>query len=204
MAAEKSYDAKREAGALLDAWTNQRGPEALKIIDALASNLGMRFEDARAKFVQFREAGLNNKMSSHLLKIRADLMALGLSAEAADHEVSRVTSVGHDPYARARAISELEHAYRGVGTGAFAAYQAIHTVDGAQAKLSNETSTVMADLWKKIGPSIGDASNRIADFAIGLVKSEEGKKAIEIAFIVLNGLFAPPFVNFDVLEEFPL
>lgn len=177
-AGKGAFEARREAGALLDAWTGQRGPKALQLIDGLAQKIGMSFTEARAKFLEFREAGLNNKLSAKLLKIRQDLIALGLSAENADKEVSRVTSVGHDPYARIRAIKELEHAYRGVGSGAFAAYHAIHSVDGAQVRIGNATNEALVQLWKQISPAVGDASNRLADFLVNLMKSEKGQAAI--------------------------
>jgi hypothetical protein len=177
-AGKSTYDARREAGALLDAWTGQRGPKALSLIDGMAQKIGLSFQEAREKFLAFREAGLNNKLSFKLIKIRQDLIALGLSAEAADKEVGRVTAVGHDPYARLRAINELERSFKGVGSGAFAAYRAMHSVEGAQVKLGNAVSPMLADFWKKVSPAIGDAAHRLADFVITMLKSEEAQGVI--------------------------
>ena len=176
--ASAAYDSRREAAALLNAWTGQRGPKAMQLIDGLASQLGMRFDEAREKFLQFRESGLNNKMSAQLLKLRADLMATGLSAESADKEIARVTSVGHDVYARARALQEIQRSYGGIGSGAKAATYATVSLAAAQNKLSNVTGEVMADLWKEIGPHIGKAAHTLSDFAIKLIKSDDGKAAI--------------------------
>lgn len=177
-AGKSTYEARREAGALLDAWTGQRGPKAMALIDGMAQKIGLSFQEAREKFLAFREAGLNNKLSFKLLKIRQDLIALGLSAEAADKEVGRVTAVGHDPYARLRAINELERSFKGVGSGAFAAYRALHSVEGAQVKLDNAVSPMLADFWRKVSPAIGDAAHRLADFVIVALKSEEAQAVL--------------------------
>jgi hypothetical protein len=177
-AAFESAQAKREAGALLDAFTARRGPEAMKLIDGLASQLGLAFSDAREEFVRFRQAGMDNRTSAALIKMRADLMAVGLSAEAAEKEIAPVLAAGHDRFAQARALQELSRAYGGIGDGAKAAAYATTSLSAAQNKVKNAVDEKLADLWKEIGPSIGQAAHRLADFATKLLDSEEGKATI--------------------------
>lgn len=179
-AAKSAFDAKREAAALIDAFTGKRGPEHLALLDKLATNLGASFGDVRGKFVEFRQAGLDNKLSFALIKMRADLMAVGLSAAAADKEVARVTGAadGRNNLQARRALAEISRAYRGVGDGAKAAAFAATSLEGAQNKLGNFAGEELAQLWKDIGPDIGKAAHALADFALDLAKSDEGKAAL--------------------------
>ncbi len=181
LSAKKAFDARREAGALVDAFTGHRGPEALKKLDALAQSLGASTEDVRAKFVEFRQAGLNNDLSGRLIKMRADLMALGLSAGAADKEISAVTGAADGIYnlGAERKLNELARAYKGAGTGALAAARSMQTIEGAENRLSNVATEAMAKLWEKIAPSIGKAANAAADFAIAFIQSERGQAVID-------------------------
>ncbi len=178
--AKTAYDAKRNAAALLDAFTAKRGPEAMRLLDGLATKLGMSFGEVREQFISFRQAGLSNSLSAKLIKMRADLMAVGLSAEAADKELSAVVSSadGIGNIAAQRKLAEISRAYGGIGDGAKAASFALVSVDAAQNKIGNVVSEEMAGLWKQIGPEIGKAANQLADFAVKLIKSDEGQAAI--------------------------
>lgn len=177
--AKAAYDSKREATALLGAWTGQRAPQALKLIDGLAGQLGMSFEEARRKFVEYREAGANNKVAAQLLKTRADLIAVGLSADQADKEIAKVGAAGRDIYGQARALSEIQRAYGGVGSGAKAAAFAATSLSAAQAKLSNVYADKMSKVWERIGPAIGGAANRLADFLVKMADSDEAQAVID-------------------------
>lgn len=179
-AAKSAFDAKQEAAALIDAFTGKRGPEHLKLLDTLATNLGASFTDVRGKFVEFRQAGLDNKLSFALIKMRADLMAVGLSAAAADKEVARVTGAadGRNNVAARRALAEISRAYHGIGDGAAAAAKSAVTFEGAQNKISNYVGEELSALWKDISPEIGKAAHTLADFALDLLKSDEGKEVI--------------------------
>lgn len=181
LSAKTAYDAKRNAAALLDAFTAKRGPEAMRLLDGLATKLGMSFGEVREQFVSFRQAGLSNALSAKLIKMRADLMAVGLSAEAADKEISAVTASadGLGNIAAQRKMAEISRAYGGIGSGAKAAAFALTSVDAAQNKIGNVVSEELAGLWKQIGPEIGKAANQLADFAVKLLKSDEGKAAID-------------------------
>lgn len=181
MSAKSAFDAKRNAAALIDAFTGHRGPQALALLDSLAGKLGQSFGDVRKQFVEFRQAGLSNSLSMKLIKMRADLIAVGLSAEAADKEIGFVTSAadGVGNVGAIRRMAELSRAYGGVGTGAKAAAAAQTSLAAAENKISNVAGEKMAELWTKIGPSIGKAANQLADFVVKLIESDKGKAALE-------------------------
>lgn len=177
-----AYDAfkgKREASALIDAFTNHHGVETMKALDAWAQKLGLSIAETRQKFVEFRQAGMDNRMSLNLIKMRADLMAVGLSAQAADKEISQVTAAGHDKFGQARAFQEISRAYGGIGDGAKAAAYATQSLAGAQNKIANAFDEKLAAFWERVGKNIGTAANRLADFMTKLLDSEATGKAID-------------------------
>jgi post-segregation antitoxin (ccd killing protein) len=180
-AAKNSYETRRNSSALVDAFTGGQGPKVLAQLDNLATKLGMTIDETRSKFVEFRQAGFQSQQAAALIKMRADLQAVGLSAEAADKEIGYVLSKadGHSNAAAMRQLQEISRAYRGIGSGAVAAGKSNETIGGAMAKLSNTATTALAKLWEKIGPDIGKAANRLADFVTKLIDSEAGKKALD-------------------------
>jgi hypothetical protein len=179
--AKNAGDTRKESAALVDAFTGQQGPKVLKQLDNLAVKLGASIDETRAKFVEFRQAGFNSQQSASLIKMRADLKAVGLSAEAADKEIGYVTAKadGFGNVAAMMQLAEISKAYRGIGSGAAAAAKAGTTVESAWNKISNVSSTALAKLWEKIGPDIGKAANRLADFVEKLITSDAGKKALD-------------------------
>jgi hypothetical protein len=176
--ADEAARGAREAQALMHGLTGGRGARALELVDQLAGRLGVRFAEAREQFTRFREAGASNSLSANLIKMRADLVAFGLSAEAADSEIQKVLSARGDR-AQAAALSEISAAYEGIGDGALAARHATESVDGAMARLSNVTTQALEELWTRIGPSVSSAANALADFVEGFVKSNEGRAALD-------------------------
>jgi hypothetical protein len=168
----------RESRALMHGLTGGRGARALELVDQLAGRLGVRFQEAREQFTRFREAGASNSLSANLIKMRADLVAFGLSAEAADSEIDRVLRARGES-GRAAALAEVSRAYNGIGDGALAARHATESVDGAMARLSNATTQALEALWERIGPNISSAANALADFVEGFVKSDEGRAALD-------------------------
>lgn len=180
-AAKSAFDTRREASALVSAFSEGAGAENLKVLDALARKLGESIDTVRRKFVEYRTAGLTSKQSAGLIKMRADLMAVGLSAAAADVEIGRVTerADGFGNQAALTQLKELSKAYGGIGSGAKAAAKAGHTLESAQNRLADTATKALSDLWAKIGPSIGEAANRLATFAERLLGSKEGREAID-------------------------
>lgn len=177
-AAYKASATRAESAAMIGAFTDRRGPQALKLIDGLAEQLGMSVDEARAKFVEFRQAGIDNKMSANLLKMRADLMAVGLSATEADKEIGRVVSA-EGASGKAAMLKEIGEAYGGIGDGARAAAASTTTIGGAMNRLDNAVTKELAKLWDDISPEIGKAANALTDFIVGLLKSEQGQAALK-------------------------
>lgn len=175
--AAKAAGTAKEAKALINAFTGGRGEEAIKIIDGMAGKLGISINDARQQFIKFRQAGADNSISLALINMRADLMAVGLSADSADKEISKVLQAkGHN--AQLAALKEISVAYEGIGDGAKAAAENSTSISGAMARLSDATSAALAKLWEKIGPSIEEAANHLSDLATGFLSSKEGEKII--------------------------
>lgn len=177
-AAYKASATRAESAAMIGAFTDRRGPQALKLIDGLAEQLGMSVDEARAKFVEFRQAGIDNKMSAQLLKMRADLMAVGLSATEADKEIGRVVSA-EGASGKAAMLKEIGEAYGGIGDGARAAAASTTTIGGAMNRLDNAVTKELAKLWDDISPEIGKAANALTDFIVGLLKSEQGQAVLK-------------------------
>jgi hypothetical protein len=190
VSAKHAGDSKREAKALIDAFSGGRGDVILGKLDVLAQALGQSVDDVRGKFVEFRQAGLNIDFSGRLIKMRADIMALGLSAAAADKEIANVTAAADGRYnvEAERKLRELAKAYKGAGSGAIAAKKSLETFEGGSNRIGNVVAETLADVWTRIGPEIGKAANRLADFVTDVLKSKEGKKAIDALTDAFVGL----------------
>lgn len=176
--AKTAGDARNNAQALAGSWTGGDGPRTLRILDNLAQQLGEKFGDVRAQFVKFREAGLDNKMSAHLIKLRADLVAVGLSAEEADKQIAPVLSA-KGAKQQAAYIAQIAKNFGVAGDGALAAKVALTSVDAALNKLDNAKTRVLEQLWQQIGPSIGKAANQIVAFVTEAINSKEGQAVIK-------------------------
>ncbi len=203
LSAKHAFDARKESLSLMGAFTGGRGVEVMGKLDAMAGKLGMSLSEARAKFIEFRKAGLNNNQSAGLIKLRADLMATGLSAKAADDEISSVTSAadGIGNIGAQRAMKELERAYKVTGSGAKAASLAMISLEGAEAKIGNAASETLAGIWKDIGPSIGKAAHELADFAVEFLKSAEGKGVIKEISDAVKDLFKTFIENKGAIKD---
>lgn len=188
---KNTFEARKQAGALLNAFTANRGDKAMRLIDGMAEKLGMSLAEARAKFVEFREAGLNNKMSAQLIKLRADMMAVGLSAEEADKRITLVTGAadGLGNVVAGQNMARLARAFQVTGDGAKAAAHAQISLEGAYNKVSNVATEALADFWKKVGPDIGRAAHELANFATAFLKSDEGKAGIKEVADAVRTLF---------------
>jgi hypothetical protein len=191
--AEAAFEAdktRRGTAAMINAFTGGNGPEVMKQLDVYADTLGQSIDETRAKFVEFRRAGVNDEVSANLIKMRADLMAIGFTAAQADKEIQPVLSAGHNTAMANYALKAISVHYGNIGDGAKAAAYAISSVEGAQNKIKNAGTEALADMWEEIGPSVGKAANELADFGVELLKSDEGKEAIhgiEAAFKALPG-----------------
>lgn len=180
LSAKHAAESKQGALALLNAWTHGRGEETLKRIDQFAGQVGMSTEEARQKFIDYRKTSrwVTNQSAADLLKLRQDIVAVSKSTAVADEEIGSILSNADNPAMFAAKLAEVKRAYGGVGSGALAAADSLQSVDAAQNRISNTVGETLAKLWKEIGPSIGKAANRLADFVDSLLKSDEGKAAL--------------------------
>lgn len=178
---EASFNAsqtKREASAMIGAFTGGRAAEFMASLDVLAAKLGNTVDDTRAQFVQFRETGASSQMAFNLIKARADMIALGLSAKMADAQIAYVTASGRDMGMAFARLRDIQAHIKGVGDGATATAYALTSVTAAESQIKSAVSEQLAKLWDQISPDIGAAAHRLADFATELIKSKEGQAVI--------------------------
>jgi hypothetical protein len=177
-AASEAARGASEARALMHGLTGGQGARALELVDQLAGQLGVQFEEAREQFTRFREAGASNTMSANLIRARADLVAFGLSAEAADAEIQKVLSARGNG-AQSAALQEIREAYEGVGSGALAAAHASTSAEGAMSRIQNVAARELEELWERIGPNVDRAATAVANFVESFAKSAEGRAALD-------------------------
>lgn len=178
---KEAYDSERSSSALVKAFTMGRdGTKVLGMLDVAAGQLGQTIDETRRKFVDYRSAGFTTADSGALIKTRADLMAVGLTAKEADTELSRVVGAADrmGNTVSKRLLREIQKAYGGIGSGAVAAERALWSVESAQNQVSDAFTRVKADFWAAIAPDIGRAAHRLADFTTELFKSDQGKQFI--------------------------
>lgn len=177
---------KKETAGALDILTNGRADKALALIDATAVKLGVAIQGTRDDFIAFRQAGLGNKASIDLIKLKADLIATKHPAEQVQEAVDRVlsftsngTQTKDQVQASARAMKLLAKQAHVAGDGTKAAAIAATTLDGALARIDNSKTKVLEEIGDKIQPSVDKAATAIANLVDALVSSEKGQKAIQ-------------------------
>ena len=180
--AEAAYnaDAAREgSAALVKAFSGNAGDSVIKQLDEQAKQLGESVVDVRNQFVEYRKAGVDSQIADALIKTRADLVAMKVPAKEADAAIAHVLAAGHDKNEALAQLGFIKKAFKVAGDGAIAAKVAIGSVASAQAQIHDDVEKTLANIWKRIGPDIGEAAHRMADFVEKLLDSEEGKEAID-------------------------
>lgn len=178
MVAAGAGKARDNARALMHGLTDKQGARALELVDGLAKDLGIKISDAREQFIAFKQAGASNKLSTELIKTRADLIAFGLSSEAAGEAIDKVLSE-KDASKQASALKDLRDRYGIVGDGALAAQRNAMSFAGAMNRLDNTKIALQEKLWDRIGPSIDKIGTKIANVAERLLASEKTTKVID-------------------------
>lgn len=183
----KALEAKNNAKGVLDVLTNGRGNKALELVDGLAEKLGMRFEDARASYVKFRQAGLDNKQSAQLLKLTADLNTVDHSGALAAEAIERVTAFkGRNGTAQTLAL--LAKQAHVAGDGTLAAAEAMTTLAGATNRLDNAKTKTLEQIGEKIKPSVDKAATAVANLVDEFLSSKRGQQAIQLVSDAISGL----------------
>ncbi len=182
----KMGNAKAETLGALDILTNGRGVKALALIDKEAQRLGLTIQETRDDFIKFRQAGLDNKQSAALLKLKADLIATKHPASQVEEAVSRVLSYASNGIqtkdqaaAAGRAMALLARQAHIAGDGTVAAALAATTLEGALNRIDNAKTKALESLGEKIKPSIDKAATSVANLVTGFLDSKRGQAVLQ-------------------------
>lgn len=159
-----SSRAKEGALSMINAFTEGHGKQTLEYLDQLARKLGLSVKDVRDDWIRFNAAGMTNHMATSLVKTKADLMAMGQSAEQAQGAIDQVLAAGHNNEEAINQLSILKKAFPGVGEGAIAAAYATHSFGAALNRLKDSADLELAKIWDRVGPSLGRAANALSSF----------------------------------------
>lgn len=183
-AATEARTLEMNSKAALDVLTAGRGSQALALLDGLAEELGMKFQDARDRFVEFRQAGADNTLSANLLKLTADLDTIDSSGKLAKEAIEKVlqhkNADGTLDIKTANKEMALLAKQAGVaGDGALAAEARFTTLGGALKSLDNSKVLFLQEIGEKIEPAINRAAGEVAKFVDKFLESKKGQKLID-------------------------
>ncbi len=203
--AMEARKAELSAVAMLNVLTGGKGSETLALLDDLAEQLGMKFQDARDNFVKFRQAGLDNSTSANLLKLKADLDTIDPSGKLAEQAITKTLSHkkadGTLDIKKAKEEMLLLAKQAGVaGDGTAAVAARFTTLGGALNSLDNTKTLALQEIGRRIEPAINKAAGAVARFADEFLKSEQGQKVLDgigsaITFIAKAVEASLPFVG---------
>ena len=171
----------------LDQVTKGRGKEALKVLDKIAKGLNMPVDEVKAQFIALRKDGLNNIQSTKLIKLRADLIAVGVSAGDADKAIKDTAAQikkGIDPD---KAIKEAAKDFGAIGTGANASAASVHTLGGAMKKAQLIGSRLVGRVADAAKPAFDKAAASVSNW---LSEFENSKAAKQIIKAIVTGINA--------------
>lgn len=197
-AALEAGNARDSAQSLMGVLTAGQGEKALKLVDGLAEQLGVKFDVARQAFVEFRKAGLDNKQAAALLKLKADLDSVDASGKLSAEAVSKVLS--HKGGAGTSEEMALLAKQAGVlGNGAKAAAGRFTTLGGALASLDNTKTVALQQIFDRISPAIAKAAGKVALFLDSFLNSDKGIKLLDklggtIVWVVDTAVSALPMI----------
>jgi hypothetical protein len=182
--------------AMLDQVTKGRGQEAFKKLDKLAKNLGATTEDVAQDFYNLRKRGLSNIDSTKVIKLKNDLMSVGVQGADVDNAVNQVTdSIIRGTNSADGAIATMAKRYGAVGDGSNAAAKSVGTVEGAFDSLKRMFDDTLGNLGDEFGPTIVDLVHTVQD-AFNSMDPATVKDAIENTKLALKGL--KPVIKFAV------
>ncbi len=182
--AAETIKSKREMKNMLDVLTKGRGEEALGRLTLLSSRLNISVGDATKSFTRFRKAGLDNKASISMIKLKADIEALiGKGPEAAEAIDGALERIKGGEKA-SKVMKEVAESFKVTGDGSKAAAVKIGTIDGKLKsttlkleEMKKSAATPLADIFLKL---VGANSANVAVKGItksidGLAKKQPGK-----------------------------
>lgn len=165
--------------AMLDQLTAGRGAEALKHLDTLSQKLGISVEDAVSQFTKLRKEGLSNIDSSSLIKLRADLLAVGVSADEADSQIKEATKAIKEGKSASAVIKDIADNYGAVGDGANAAAAQQYTLGGAIQNVKNLANELWAGVADGSKEAFGSAAAAVGDWITSFRESGKLQKLID-------------------------
>lgn len=183
----KASETKRSARAMLDVLTNGRGDKQLAQIDLLAQKLGRDINDTRDNFIEFRRAGLDNKQSAQLVKLRADLLTIEPSGKLAEEAVGKVLAftspngrqTAAQAEAAAKAMKLLAKQAHIAGDGSSAVAASLTTTKGALARLDNAKIKAFEEIGERIAPALDEAASSMANLVEKFLASKSGRELID-------------------------
>jgi hypothetical protein len=203
--AAEAGKARQSSLAMMNVLSAGEGAKTLALVDGLAEQLGMKFQDARDSFVKFRQAGLDNSTSANLLKLKADLDSIDPSGKLAEQAIEKTLSHkkadGTLDIKKAKEEMALLAKQAGVaGDGTSAVAGRFTTLGGALKSLDNSKTKALEQIWIKIEPAVNKAAGALARFVDGFLKSAEGQRMLDgvgsaISFIAKAIEASLPFVG---------
>lgn len=168
--ASNALDARRGAVGLMDMLSG-RGEKTLQAVDRLSGALGVSLGEGREQFDKFRSAGLDNKQSAALMKLRADVEAVTGSSARADEAVEKVLAAKKAKGSVEDQMKAIAKSAKTMGQGMDAAQKSAGTLGGQLKRLKDLPARALdamvadpevASTLDSIGVSIGKTMKEIA------------------------------------------
>lgn len=170
--------ATREAVlGMLNVLGSTNAPKTLENIDKLSLQLGMSLQDGRDRFLAFGKAGKTAREAASILKMRADLIAVGNSAEMADAKLKPVLDSASGG-ATAQALAAVGKEAGVAGAGVLAANKRLNTFEGFVTRLKQAPARIFDQLAKSAGPSLDAIGTKLNKAMDSLLESDEAKAAV--------------------------
>lgn len=177
--------ATREAVVgMLNVLGSTNAPKTLENIDKLSLKLGMSLQDGREQFLAFGKAGKTAREAASILKMRADLIAVGNSAEMADAKLKPVLDSASGG-ATAEALRAVGKEAGVAGAGVLAANKRLTTFEGFVTRIKQAPARIFDQLAKSAGPSLDAIGTKLNKALDSLLASPEAAAAVGM---VVSGL----------------
>lgn len=188
-----AHEFREGATSALDQLTGGRGEAALASLESAARDLGISTESAVDQFKGLREAGASNADASALIKMRADLEAVGLSSEQAEKAVDATLKRIKKGEDAGDAIADVAKSFGAVGDGANAAAKRSLTFSGALANIQAIGGRVFGRIAEAAGPALDGIGAKITSVLDSFEDSGAMQSAIDGIAAALE--YVPPIID---------